>query len=127
MASPLRYLIPAVLVLLVSACTSANIDINTPSGQAVRATFYAGNQVAKVPDLLIIDGKNYFGVVGYQMQDPLGDISFRLEDGRKIQAECAKPGKNSIDKPECKSYLVYRSDFDPIPVNSTALRPAGIP
>lgn len=109
-----------------AGCQSAKLTAYTSSGETKIVTFYSGNRSADVPDLLIIDGKNYFGKSAYQMDDPFGDIGFRLEDGRRVQAECAEVGKNSIDKPECKSYRVYRSDFDLIPVDTIVPRPAGI-
>ena len=43
---------------------------------------------------MIIDGQNYFGKSEYQMQDPLGDIGFRLNSGERVQAECKVIGKD---------------------------------
>lgn len=111
---------------LIAGCMSAKLKVTRPDGKTLPVTFYTGNQLTGVDDLLVIEGKNYYGTVGYQMNDPLGDLSFRFEDGKKVQGECVEPGKNLIDQPECKLYKVYRSNFDLIPEGSTIPRPDGI-
>lgn len=78
--------------------------------------FYPGG--SKLDDLVIMDGSNYFGHAIYQYDDRLGDVGFRFEDGRRVQAECTRSGKDFIGKDECQEYTVYRSSFDAIPLGT---------
>ena len=75
--------------------------------------FYPGG--GNLDDLLIYQGQNYFGTAQYQIDDPLGDIGFRLNSGERIQAECNVIGENIIGEGECKRYEVYRSSWETIP------------
>jgi len=75
--------------------------------------FYPGGR--NIDDLLIYQGQNYFGTAQYQIDDPLGDIGFRLNSGECIQAECNVIGDNIIGEDECKRYEIYRSSWETIP------------
>jgi hypothetical protein len=108
-------------LVFVCGCFPAEITAKKPDGGVVNALFYPGGSILK--DILIIDDVNYFGKAQYQMDDPLADIGFRFENGSRIVAECTQEGKDIIGQPECKSYEVYRSDFELIPEGSTAVRP----
>lgn len=108
-------------VLIQSGCMSTPLTLTLPSGETKSIAFYTGG--SSMEDLVIIDGTNYFGKAQYQMDDPLGDIGFRLTSGERVQAECTSIGKNSLGKDECKIYTVYRSSFPPIPVGTTAPKP----
>jgi len=72
-------------------------------------TFYPGGDV--LDDLIIIDGVNYFGKAQYQIGDPLSDMGFRFNSGKRVRAECLQTGKNILGEDECKLYEVFRSDF----------------
>lgn len=108
-------------IALLSGCNSAPVSGVGPDGEEISLSFYSGG--SSLPDLVIFDGQNYFGKAMYQFDDPLGDIGFRFEDGKRAQAECTKIGPNSIGKDECKEYTVYRSSFVPIPEGSRFERP----
>ncbi len=115
------FCIPLILVMTFAGCVPAAIEAKLPSGQTLKMSFYPGGNT--LDDLIIIDGKNYFGKAEYQMNDPLGDIGFRFKSGERVQAECKVVGKNIIGDDECKSYSVYRSSFQMIPEGSVLPRP----
>lgn len=117
-----RLLTASVIVAALSGCYSSEIYLELPDSKIKPVQFYTGSD--NLPDLLIVDGVNYFGKAQYQIDDPMGDIGFRLETGERVQAECIKLGKNFIDEDECKLYEVYRSSFDPIPVGTRAEPPS---
>lgn len=118
--SALAFLVSSLLVL--SGCFPAEITLRGSNTASPVVLFYPGGDV--IDDLLIVDGVNHFGKAQYQIDDPIGDIGFRMLDGRRIQAECIQQGKDIIGETECKEYEVYRSSFDPIPVGTTALKPS---
>jgi len=106
-----------------SACYPAKLAIEAQGKPLPTVLFYPGG--SNLDDLLIVGGVNYFGKAQYQIDDPLSDIGFRLNDGRRIQAECVKQGKEKYgDKIECKRYRVYRSSFAQIPVGAEADKPS---
>ena len=115
-------IIPACAIAALSGCFSSEITLELPDNTTKAILFYTGSD--NLADLLIVDGQNYFGKAQYQIDDPMGDIGFRLETGERVQAECIKLGKNFIDEDECKLYEVYRSSFDPIPVGTKTERPS---
>lgn len=78
--------------LLLSACVPTAIEAHLSSGSTLKISFYRGGSA--LDDLMIIDGQNYFGKSEYQMQDPLGDIGFRLNSGERVEAECKVIGKD---------------------------------
>ena len=97
---------------LTTSCMPSEFQIN--NGQkTLNVMFYPGSDI--LDDLLIIDGENYFGKAQFQLDDPLGDIGFRMNNGQRVQAECSKVGKDWLDEDECKEYTVYRSSFALIP------------
>ncbi len=103
-----------------SACMPTNFKID--NGQdTLNVMFYPGGHT--LDDLLIINGVNYFGKAQYQFDDPLGDIGFFFNDGKRVRAECAQVGKNIIGKDECNLYEVYRSNFELIPEGTRVPRP----
>tara|TARA_R110002020_G_scaffold36894_33_gene111018 strand:- start:3336 stop:3650 length:315 start_codon:yes stop_codon:yes gene_type:complete len=99
----------------------ALIQGRTPTGDAITLSFYPGGQT--LPDLVIFDGVNHFGKAMYQIDDPLGDIGFRFEDGTRVQAECTRVGKDILGDDECSEYTVYRSSFEAVPEGSIFNRP----
>lgn len=113
------FLIMSALGLLTS-CMPTEFQFN--NGQKnLNVMFYPGGDV--LDDLLIIDGKNYFGKAQFQLDDPLGDIGFRMNNGQRVQAECSKIGKDWLDEDECKEYRVYRSSFPLIPEGVSIPKP----
>lgn len=117
----LSCLIPVCFV--VSGCVPSEINALKPNGEKVTAMFYPGGN--SLDDLLIINGKNHFGKAQYQIDDPLADVGFRFQTGERFQAECAKRGKDIIGQPECKLYVVFRSNFPLLPEKTQIQRPSG--
>ncbi len=117
-----RLYLCAIAMLALTGCFPAEVTLENSATKTPTILFYPGSDV--LDDLLIIDGVNYFGKAQYQINDPLGDIGFRLNDGRRVQAECILEGKDIIGDVECKRYEVYRSSFDLIPVGAQANRPS---
>ncbi len=109
---------------ILSGCVPSEVVGQKPNGESVVALFYPGG--AALDDLLIIDGKNYFGKAQYQIDDPVGDVGFRLKSGEKFQAECTQQGPNIIGQPECKKYTIFRSTFPLLPVNTVFSKPSGM-
>lgn len=110
-----------IAVMIMTGCMPAEVEVKTPQGK-LKVMFYPGGSVLQ--DLIIIQGKNYFGTAQYQMDDALADIGFRFADGTRVQAECSSAGKDIIGQPECKIYTVYRSSFALIPAGSVVPKPA---
>ena len=108
--------------LVLSACMPAEVIGQKPDGQEIRVMFYPGGTV--LDDLIIIDGVNYFGSAQYQIDDPTGDVGFRLSSGERVQAECVSTRKDFIGNDECVRYEVYRSSFELIPMGSTFNAPS---
>ena len=117
-----RYYLCAIATLALSGCFPAEVTLENSATRTPTILFYPGGDV--LDDLLIIDGVNYFGKAQYQIDDPIGDIGFRINDGRRVQAECIRQGKDIIGEVECKRYEVYRSSFDLIPVGAQANSPS---
>ena len=99
----------------------AKVNVIKPDGSQAEISFYPGGNA--MDDLLIVDGKNYFGKGSYQMDDPMGDIGFTFKDGSKFRSECINTGKDFIGEDECKLYEVYRSNFDLVPEGTKIPRP----
>ena len=111
----------AAIVASLSACQSNKIEATLPSGEKIAVTFYDGDN--NVDDLLIVRSFNYDGKASYDMNDPLTDIAFRFNDGRKIQAECTHTKSSYGDKKRCAAYVVYRSSFKHLPEGTTFAAP----
>jgi hypothetical protein len=122
MIKPFTFAIGAVFLL--SGCIPSEITGQKPNGEKVSVLFYPGGTA--LDDLIIIAGKNYFGKAQYQINDPLGDVGFRLKSGERVQAECAQQGKNIIGQPDCKKYTIYRSSFALLPEKTVMLKPSGM-
>ncbi|MFG6535197.1 hypothetical protein ACGYK5_15300 [Sulfitobacter sp. 1A16787] len=118
----MRKILSCGLTLFLAGCFPAEVLLEGATAKTPVILFYPGGDV--IDDLLIVDGENHFGKAQYQIDDPMGDIGFRLQDGRRVQAECIIQGKDIIGQPECKRYEVYRSSFDPIPEGTQANRPS---
>ena len=103
----------------ISACVPTEFNIDT-GHKTLQVMFYPGGDV--LDDLIIIDGVNYFGKAQYQIGDPLSDMGFRFNSGKRVRAECMQNGKNILGEDECKLYEVYRSDFELIPKGSRTPR-----
>ena len=110
-----------VIAVSLSGCMPVKVSINKPNGSQSEMSFYPGGNT--LDDLLIIDGKNYFGKAAYQIDDPMGDIGFTFNDGKKIRSECINKGPDIIGNDECKLYEVYRSNFELVPEGSKIPRP----
>jgi len=110
------------IAIFLTGCFPAEITLEDAATQSPKILFYPGGDV--IDDLLIVDGENHFGKAQYQIDDPMGDIGFRLNDDRRVQAECILQGQDIIGQPECKRYEVYRSSFDMIPEGTRANRPS---
>ncbi len=116
-----KLLLVAVCVLL-SGCLPSEVYVQKPNGERLKVLFYSGG--SKIDDLLIIDGRNYFGKAEYQINNPTGDVGFKLKTGERVQAECSTVGKNIINEQECKAYVIYRSTFNLLPVGSNFYKPS---
>ena len=108
-------------MFILSGCMAAKMQVNKPDGSVLDLSYYPGGSTLE--DLIIIEGVNYFGKAAYQIDDPMGDIGFTFNDGRKIRSECISKGKDIIGQDECKLYEVYRSSFDFIPEGTKIPRP----
>lgn len=113
--------VASAMLLVLAGCFPADLTGTKPDGGRVGVKFYPGGSA--LDDLVIVGDRNFLGKGQYQMDDPLADVGFRMNDGPRIQAECTLTGKDIMDQPECKQYTVYRSDFEPIPVGTVFLRP----
>ena len=83
-----------------AGCVAQDVDIKKPNGETVKVQAYPGSQHADA--LMIINGDNHFGTIGFDQQDPLTDLSWRGNDGTKINAECTESGKALYsDQIEC--------------------------
>ena len=118
----MKKIILVLSLIILSACMPLEVQLNKPDGSRLKVQFYPGGSV--LDDLIIINGKNYFGKAAYQFDDPLGDIGFTFLDGKKIRSECIATGKNLIGDDECKLYEVYRSNFDLIPEGTKIPKPS---
>lgn len=110
--------------IALTGCIPSEIVGVKPGGGKVVVQYYPGGNT--LDDLIIIEGKNYFGKAQYQMDDPMADIGFRLKSGERFQAECIQQGKNIIGDKECKKYSVMRSTFALVPEKTTFLKPSGV-
>ena len=110
-----------ILFGILNACMPVEIQVVKQDGKQLTIAFYPGGH--SLDDLIIINGVNYFGKAMYQFDDPLGDIGFRFNDGKKVRSECISEGNDIIGQVECKMYEVYRSNFDLIPEGTKVPRP----
>lgn len=119
----MKKVLVAVLGLAVLAgCQAQTIKFDKPGGETVEVLTYPGGSYAD--DLMIVNGVNYFGKIGFDMNDALTDLSWRGNNGTKVQAECVETGKaDYTDEIECVMYEVYRSTFDLIPSGTTFRAP----
>ncbi|MDF3607976.1 hypothetical protein PE067_18690 [Paracoccus sp. DMF-8] len=114
--------VPVMLAcLFLAGCFPTDLTGVRADGGQIKAMFYPGGN--RLDDLVIVDGRNYFGKGQYQMDDPLADVGFRFKDGMRVQAECSRTGKDIMGAEECTEYTVYRSDFPPIPEGTRFARP----
>ena len=111
----------AMLFCILSGCMPVAVELVKPDDSTLSVAFYPGGNTLE--DLIIINGENYFGKAMYQFDDPVGDIGFKFNDGRKVRSECISEGKDIIGQTECKMYEVYRSNFDLIPEGTKVPRP----
>lgn len=109
------------VMLSVAGCFPTDLSGARPDGGRVELMFYPGGGM--LDDLVIIEGRNFFGKGQYQVDDPLADVGFRLNGGERVRAECSTVGKDVLGQPECAEYTVYRSDFAPIPEGTRFARP----
>jgi|GEM_PF-3190150 len=117
----IRASIVTLLFSILGGCFPAEIKGKTPSGDAIKFLFYTGG--SKLDDLIIYNSVNYFGKAQYQIDDPVGDVGFRINTGDRVQAECTIKGVDIIGNIECKLYTVYRSSVSFIPVDTIIYRP----
>ena len=117
-----KVLIAALGLAVLAGCQAQTIDIKKPDGSNIEVLTYPGSEYAE--DLMIVDNVNYFGNIGYDQTDTLTDLSWRGNDGTKVQAECIESAKEQYtDDIVCVMYEVYRSTFDKIPAGSTFKAP----
>jgi hypothetical protein len=109
------------LLCILGGCMPVAVELVKPDDSKLSVAFYPGGNTLE--DLIIINGENYFGKAMYQFDDPVGDIGFKFNDGRKVRSECISEGKDIIGQTECKMYEVYRSNFDLIPEGTKVPRP----
>jgi hypothetical protein len=106
-----------VALVLLGGCVNALIKGVRPDGSKLSIMFYPGGGPLK--DLMILDGRNYFGKAYVSTSDPLADIRFRLENGQRLRAVCRyyRMVKGERDKmvKKCSRYEITRSSFPPIP------------
>jgi hypothetical protein len=117
----MKKLFKLAILLSLAGCMPSDIEVNKPDGSVLNIKFYPGGN--SLDDLIIIDGKNYFGKAAYQFDDPMGDIGFTFLGGKKIRSECISKGKDLIGQEVCKLYEVYRSNFELIPEGTKVPRP----
>lgn len=117
----MRGLLGLVALTLLAGCFPTDLTGVRPDRTKIAMMFYPGGN--RLDDLIIIEGRNYFGKGQYQMDDPFADVGFRMNEGPRIQAECTLKGKDVMDQPQCKEYTVYRTDFDLIPEGTRFARP----
>lgn len=110
----------SISLLMVTGCLPSDITVTKINGEKLSIKFYPGGNT--LDDLIIIEGKNYFGKSEFQISDPKGDIGFKFKTGERVQAECVTVGKNIIGDPECKAYTIYRSNFSLLPIGSKVTR-----
>lgn len=113
-----------ICVIFNTGCIPTEVIAIKTNGQKVVSMFYPGGSY--LDDLLIIEGKNYFGKAQYSINDPLGDIGFRFKSGERFTAECSLTGKDIIGQLVCKKYVIVRSTFIYLPEKTDLLRPLGI-
>ena len=117
-----KFLGITICMVFVTGCMPAEVIGQKPDGNEIRVMFYPGGTV--LDDLIIIEGVNYFGSAQYQMDDPIGDVGFRLTSGDRVQAECVSTREDFMGNDECVRYEVYRSSFELIPVGSNFNAPS---
>nr|WP_319516002.1 hypothetical protein [uncultured Cohaesibacter sp.] len=108
-------------LVLLTACVPAKINGQKPDGTKLKILFYPGGP--KLDDLVIFEGKNYFGKVSELDNDPANDISFVLNGGKTFIAECTAVQADKSNSPKCMEYEIYRSDDDAIPERTVFYRP----
>ena len=117
----MKKLFKLAILLSLAGCMPSDIEVSKPDGSVLNIKFYPGGN--SLDDLIIIDGKNYFGKAAYQFDDPMGDIGFTFLGGKKIRSECISKGKDLIGQEVPKLYGVSRSNFELIPEGTKVLRP----
>lgn len=116
-----KFAVATAALLMTQACIPTQIYVEAPGKKLLSIQFYPGGET--LPDLLVINGENYYGKAQYQWDDPLADIGFRFVDGRRVRAECLRSAKDILGMEQCALYEVYRSDFDLIPEGIQAPNP----
>lgn len=117
-----KLIIAMVCLLTLSACNASKLEGTTADGKKITVLYYDGG--SKLEDLLIISEINYFGKASLpEHDDPLGDVGFRFKSGERLRAECVSNHLNSLDKPECDTYEVFKSSFALIPEGTRFPRP----
>ena len=116
-----KIMLLVILFGILNACMPVEIQVVKQDGKQLTIAFYPGGN--SLDDLIIINWVNYFGKAMYQFDDPLGDIGFRFNDGKKVRSECISEGNDILGQVECKMYEVYRSNFDLIPEGTKVPRP----
>lgn len=122
MKRPIKIAVATSALLLTQACISTSLGLTNADGKNVFVMYYPGGEV--LPDLLVIDGVNHYGKAQYQIDDPLADIGFRFEIGKRVRAECVEAGKDILGLEQCRRYKVFWSDFEKFPVGTIIPNPA---
>ncbi len=109
------------IIMLLTACIPSEIRGKTEDDEIIVMQFYSGGSA--LDDLVIHKGINYFGKSQYQIGDPLGDIGFRFNNGKRVQAGCILVGTDFLGLEECKRYKIYHSSWEKVPAGAIFDRP----
>lgn len=109
------------IACFLAGCMPAELNGRKATGERITLLFYPGGNA--LDDLIISGGVNFFGRAQFPVNDPLGDAGFRFLDGSRVRAECITVGRDVFGDPECTEYIVYSSDFPPVPEGTIFQRP----
>ncbi|WP_316859370.1 hypothetical protein [uncultured Cohaesibacter sp.] len=104
-----------------SACVPAKISGQKPDKTKISLLFYPGG--VKLDDLVVFDGKTYFGKVDTLKNDPVDDLRFTLTSGEIFIGQCTAFMPDEEQLPKCMEYEVYQSDREEIPIGTNFYRP----
>ena len=121
MKSFIRMILSVLPLVFLTACVPAKISGQKPDGTKIKILFYPGGP--KLDDLVIFEGKTYFGKVSELSNDPANDIRFTLNEGKTFIAECTAVQVDKANTPKCMEYEVYHSEDETIPERTVFYRP----
>ncbi|WP_172891509.1 hypothetical protein [Cohaesibacter sp. ES.047] len=93
-----------------------------PDKTPVKLLFYPGG--VRLDDLVVFEGKSYFGTVETIENEPLDDLKFTTKSGKIFIAECTAISATKAGQQQCAEYEIYRSDDETvIPERTVLYRP----